>query len=306
MQRHFSKNSITFTTRHLQTTKPAYIFQQQTSKMTTEAQAAKKHLRKEIKARLSTLSAIDITSQSSQAQHLILGMDQYKQAKSISIYLSMPAAEAQTDLLVRDALESGKKIFVPFLYSPSPVQNAAASGKPRKIMDMLRLGSVAEYDELSKDAWGIPSLSADGAEGRENVMGGKGLTLAGGEASESEDEGGLDMVVVPAVAYDVKMGRLGHGGGFYDAFLTRFCEQGRRPKPYLGKIRLPQTNIARISVADFCTSRSLPSRADTRTRAYNSHSRLGLESRCRRCRQWNTAVLNLKFVFCHKRYKLVV
>lgn len=296
MQRHFSKNSITFTTRHLQTTKPTYIFQQQTSKMTTEAQAAKKHLRKEIKSRLSTLSATEITFQSSQAQNLILGMDQYKQAKSISIYLSMPAAEAQTDLLVRDALESGKKVFVPFLYSPPPVQNAAASGKPRKVMDMLRLASVAEYDGLSKDAWGIPSLSADGAEGRENVMGGRGLTLAGDASIESE--GGLDMVVVPAVAYDAQMGRLGHGGGFYDAFLTRFCEQGRRPKPYLGKIRLPQTNIARISVADFCTSRSLPSRADTRTRAHDSHSRLGLESRRRRRRQWNiVVVLNLKFVF---------
>ena len=275
--------------------------------MTTEAQAAKKALRKEIKARLSTLSATEITHQSSQAQNLILGMDQYKQAKSISIYLSMPAAEAQTDLLVRDALESGKKVFVPFLYTPSPAQNAAASGKPRKVMDMLRLASVAEYDGLSKDAWGIPSLSADGAEGRENVMGGKGLTLAGNEAIESESEGGLlDMVVVPAVAYDAQMGRLGHGGGFYDAFLTRFCEQGRRPKPFLGKTQLLQTQITRISLADFCTSRSLLSRANTRKRAHDSHGRLGLESRRRRRRQWNLVVLNLKFVFCHKRYKRVV
>lgn len=304
MQRHFSKNTITFTTRHLQAHKPTYILQQ-TSTMTTEAQSAKKALRKEIKSRLSTLSATEITRQSSQAQHLILGMDQYKQAKSISIYLSMPAAEAQTDLLVRDALESGKKVFVPFLYSPSPAQNAA-SGKPRKVMDMLRLASVAEYDGLSKDAWGIPSLSEDGIDGRENVMGGKGLTLAGGEAIERESEGVLDMVVVPAVAYDAQMGRLGHGGGFYDAFLTRFCEQGRRTKPYLGKIRLPREKITHKPVADFCTSRSLLGRADTRTRAYNSHSRLGLESRCRRCRQWSIVVLKLKFVFVISAINFVV
>lgn len=299
MQCHFYRNSLTLTSRLLQTKKPTHILGQQ-HKMTTEAQAAKKALRKEIKSRLSTLSGTSITQQSEQAQNLILGMDQYKRAESISIYLSMPASEAQTDLLVRHALGSGKKVFVPFLYSPSP-QYAAVSGKQRKVMDMFRLGSVEEYDGLSKDAWGIPSLSKDGIDERQNIMGGKGLTLAGMEGVESgndSDDGGLDMVVVPAVAFDAQMGRLGHGGGFYDAFLTRFCNQGRRTKPYLGKIWLPRQRITSNAVADSRTiSRSLLGRANTRTRARDSHGRLGLESRRRRGRQWNPVVLNLKLVF---------
>jgi len=205
--------------------------------MTTEAQAAKKALRKEIKTRLSSLDESEITTQSEQAQKVILNLDQYKQAKSLSIYLSMPAAEAQTDLLVRDALRSGKQVFVPFLYAPS--QNfTAGGGKQKKVMDLLRLDSESEYDGLSKDAWGIPSLGADSVGNRVNAMGGKGLTLAGDRVTDrkSEDDvGGLDLVVVPAVAFDAHLDRLGHGAGFYDAFLTRFCSQGKRTKPYLSE-----------------------------------------------------------------------
>ena len=108
-------------------------------------------------------------------------------------------------------------------------------------MDLLRLNSESEYDGLSKDAWGIPSLSADSVGVRENAMGGKGLTLAGENANDGVSEGndgGLDLVVVPAVAFDTHLDRLGHGAGFYDAFLTRFCSQGKRAKPYLGKFTL--------------------------------------------------------------------
>jgi 5-formyltetrahydrofolate cyclo-ligase len=202
--------------------------------MTTEAQNAKKALRKEIKTKLSSLDKDTIAEQSNEAQNVLLSLSEYKKAKSLSIYLSMPASEAQTDLLVKDALLSGKKVFVPFLYSPS--QEPSEGGKKRKVMDMLRLNSLEEYENLARDAWGIPSLSADSVNDRENSMGGKGLTLVGDRGTGNEDDlGGLDLVVVPAVAFDAQMNRLGHGAGFYDAFLARLCDQGKRPKPYLGK-----------------------------------------------------------------------
>ena len=110
-------------------------------------------------------------------------------------------------------------------------------------MDLLRLASESEYDGLSKDAWSIPSLSADSVGDRENAMGGKGLTLAGDKITDGVSDGsagGLDVVVVPAVAFDTHLDRLGHGAGFYDAFLTRFYSQGRRAKPYLGESTLPR------------------------------------------------------------------
>lgn len=224
-------------------------FRNMSSPSTSSQQTAKTALRKSLKSHLSTLTSDSITAQSATAQNLILSHPAYKNASSLSIYLSMPSAEAQTDILVREALRDGKKVFVPFIYTPQSESEGGATEagggkrkKKRKVMDLLRLRE-GEFEGLQRDGWGIPSLSEEGVGERENAMGGQGLSLAregdeggkiGGEG-EGEDRGGLDLVVVPAVAFDKKLNRLGHGAGFYDTFLTRFCEGGKREKPFLSK-----------------------------------------------------------------------
>ena len=195
---------------------------------------AKKDFRKEIKAKLSQLNEDEITAQSAKAQDLVLNLKQYKEAQTLSIYLSMPKSETQTSQIVHDALTQGKKVFVPYIHQPR-------TGP--KIIDMLRLASVAEFDGLERDGWGIPSLAADSVDGRENAMGGRGLS-SGENPPETEDgegrkgKGTLDLVVLPGVAFDQGMNRLGHGRGFYDAYLSRFCSDGTR-KPFLGEFLSP-------------------------------------------------------------------
>lgn len=132
----------------------------------------------------------------------------------VGIYLSMPTGEIQTDAIVRHALESGKKVFVPHLHkakSPSP-------DTTRSVMDMVDLRSLSDYDSLKRDSWGIPTIGADTVEQREHIL----------EESTKESEG-LDMILMPGVAFDIdpKSGfvrRLGHGKGFYDYFLHRYRE----------------------------------------------------------------------------------
>ncbi|CAK4031997.1 Hypothetical predicted protein [Lecanosticta acicola] len=198
--------------------------------MASEArQEAKKQLRSDIKERLSGISEASVTEQSRKAQDIVRKLPQYQEASRVGIYLSMPKAEAQTDLLVRDALQTGKAVFVPHIY-------AVGSERPkRKVMDMLRLASLDEYDGLERDAWEIPKLSREGRESRENAMGGLGLSLNTEDGSSKEIEGasGLDLIVVPGVAFDPQMNRTGHGAAFYDTFLTRFCEGDKRRKPHL-------------------------------------------------------------------------
>ncbi|KAK3619354.1 hypothetical protein LTR56_024088 [Elasticomyces elasticus] len=200
--------------------------------MSTESRDAKRALRKDIKDRLSALSEAEITTQSQTAQQLILDSTQYAQASKVGIYLSMPNGEAQTDLLVRNALKAKKQVFVPYLCSAA----GSTSGKG-KVMAMLHLSSTAEYEDLKPDAWGIPTLTASGIESRENAMGGFGTPTSGCDDDAfghiSGDETGLDLIVVPGVAFEEDMSRLGHGAGFYDRFLTRYCEGGKRKKPFL-------------------------------------------------------------------------
>jgi 5-formyltetrahydrofolate cyclo-ligase len=86
-------------------------------------------------------------------------------------------------------------------------------------MDMLRITSLEDYGSLEPDSWGIPSIPEASVPSRRNCL-----------STEEEEEPGLDLM--PGVAFDKAFGRLGHGKGFYDTFLTRCREalgEGRMP-----------------------------------------------------------------------------
>lgn len=202
--------------------------------MATERQL-KADLRSRIKAALSHLSASEIESQSVAAQNVILSLPEYKAAERIGVYLCMPNGEAQTYKIVRRAFEDGKAVFVPHIHADqAPAEPQGSDSKPakkRKVMSMLRLEDLQEYTNLKPDNWGIPTLPPAGLNERENAAGGLGL----GGPADMQDVGGLDLVVMPGVAFDVKMNRTGHGAGYYDKFLANFCgNNSPRRKPYLG------------------------------------------------------------------------
>jgi 5-formyltetrahydrofolate cyclo-ligase len=152
-------------------------------------------------------------------------MPEYKAAQRISVYLSMPGGEITTTNIVRDALDQGKKVFIPYTYN----LNSPRDGQPKSIMDMVELQSMKDFESLEPDKWGIPTPSKDSISSRANCFGSIGVT-DGNTASISE---GLDLIVMPGMAFDLNFGRLGHGKGFYDFFLTR-CHKASR-MPFRGK-----------------------------------------------------------------------
>ncbi|KAI7208048.1 hypothetical protein KC333_g9280 [Hortaea werneckii] len=121
--------------------------------------------------------------------------------------------------------------------------------KKRKMrMEMLKLNSLMEFELLERDSWGIPSLPPASLAGRENARGGfgpEGWPSPPGKEERGERKGkddgkvvqenggGLDLIVVPGVAFDREMARMGHGAGFYDGYLTRLVTEGRHKKPFL-------------------------------------------------------------------------
>jgi 5-formyltetrahydrofolate cyclo-ligase len=164
-------------------------------------------------------------SVASNATKTLLSMPEYKAARRISVYLSMPDAEVSTNSIVRDALAQGKAVFIPYTYRLSTPKE----GCPASIMDMVELHSMNDFASLAADKWGIPTPGEDSISSRANCFGGTGIT--NGITPDSPE--GLDLIVMPGMAFDSGFGRLGHGKGFYDYFLAR-CHQASR-MPFRGK-----------------------------------------------------------------------
>jgi 5-formyltetrahydrofolate cyclo-ligase len=104
---------------------------------------------------------------------------------------------------------------------------------------MLQLADEDDYALLQPDKWGIPSISKGTVSDRANSFGGSGVSNGD---SPTQDAAGLDVILMPCMAFDQSLNRLGHGKGYYDNFLTRYCsaktaDGQNRKKPFLGMYR---------------------------------------------------------------------
>lgn len=151
----------------------------------------------------------------------------------------MPTGELSTTAIVQDAFAAGKEVFVPYIHS---LESPTTQGKT-SVMDMLALESMDEFTALTPDRWGIPSLSKEQVATKRNCLGGVGISSAVSNSTTTTTtpgEYGLDLIVMPGMAFDAGFRRLGHGKGYYDHFLTRYLKQAESqtttPKmPLLGK-----------------------------------------------------------------------
>lgn len=155
-------------------------------------------------------------------------LPEYVNAKSISIFLAMPGREISTMDIVHDAFSQGKQVFIPYIYS--------IAGSRTKNMHMLRLRDEDDLKNLKPDSWGIPSLSPDGIESRENALGGKGISTESLTVGASSR---LDLIFMPGMAFDRLNNRLGHGKGFYDKYISQVhsivSSSGSHSMPKLGE-----------------------------------------------------------------------
>lgn len=153
----------------------------------------------------------------------LLAFKPYADASRISVFLSMPSAEVQTDEIVRHALAAGKQVYVPYLHNSLVTSNPNADRNfPPRVMDMVRLNDVEDYESLGRDKWGIPSVDPATVVQRQRVL--------GDQNAQHPDDAILDLILMPGVAFDVapdskEIRRLGHGKGFYDLFLERYAEK---------------------------------------------------------------------------------
>jgi 5-formyltetrahydrofolate cyclo-ligase len=159
----------------------------------------------------------------------VLHMPAYQRAQSLAIFLSMPGREVSTRDIVLHALDQGKTVFVPYLHQGETPKS--------RVMDMLQLHHRDDFNSLKPDSWGIPSLPMESVGKRKNALGGTGVF--NDPSNEQNSIPVLDLVFMPAVAFDPSHRRLGHGKGFYDRYLARYKSalensQAGRSMPLLG------------------------------------------------------------------------
>ncbi|KAL4914091.1 hypothetical protein BDW62DRAFT_220291 [Aspergillus aurantiobrunneus] len=180
-------------------------------------QTAKKDLRKRMRDVLQRIPADSIVNQSRTVAARLFALPEYRRAQRIGIYLSMPSGELSTTTIVEDALKNHKEVFVPYIHT---IETTATQQKA-SVMDMLALDSMEEFMSLERDKWGIPSLTKTQALSKTNCFGGTGLSSTV-DRETTAGLSGLDLIVMPGMAFDTSFRRLGHGKGYYDSFLTRY------------------------------------------------------------------------------------
>ncbi|KAF5291332.1 hypothetical protein FQA39_LY03483 [Lamprigera yunnana] len=150
-------------------------------------QTAKAALRKSMQKKLSTLSREEKLNQTERVLKNLFSLPVFRKSERISVYLSTDD-EISTVPILKEIFDNNKTCFVP-RYN-------------KNVMEMVKLESMKDWEALPVTKWNIkqPHLS----EIRENAL----------------ESGGLDLVIIPGVAFTVNGDRLGHGKGYYDSFLT--------------------------------------------------------------------------------------
>jgi 5-formyltetrahydrofolate cyclo-ligase len=118
----------------------------------------------------------------------------------------MQGGEVDTGVLVSEILRAGKTLYVPRIERTTPSH-----------MELLQIRDLDDLQSLPSGTWGIkePGLEWNGGKRRPNAL----------------DEGcdGLELILVPGVAFDHSLSRLGHGKGYYDRFISSYTAQRQRP-----------------------------------------------------------------------------
>jgi len=125
----------------------------------------------------------------------LLGHSSLLNAKHVFIYVHF-RSEVQTMPLIKKLLAAGKTVSVPVTLAEQSKISAVALNDPDS--------------QLIPGYYGIPEPTPE--------------TIS----SSTVQPKNIDTVIIPGSVFDVKGGRLGYGGGFYDRFLCKDAPRAKR------------------------------------------------------------------------------
>ncbi|RKN82203.1 5-formyltetrahydrofolate cyclo-ligase [Paenibacillus ginsengarvi] len=183
------------------------------------AKALKTELRKQAEAARAALSVEDRALYSAQACYeAIRYLDTLFPALGNDTFTLFSYVPFRTELDVTPIMQwcwqRGGRVAVPKVIAD------------RKLMSLHLIGGL---DELVTGKWGI----------REPEM----------SAPIVSDLSAIDVMLVPGLAFDGEGGRLGYGGGYYDAFIRR-CRENAGKEPYKLAVAFDVQRVAAVPMDD--------------------------------------------------------
>ncbi|KAF9051733.1 hypothetical protein BJ165DRAFT_1401200 [Panaeolus papilionaceus] len=228
------------------------------STVSTPAQSAlsalklqKRTLRRVVSKKLAGIGERSLDEQSHAIMTRVLAHPAVQKCRSISCYLNMPMGEVRTTGLVERLLEEGKSLYIPKII-PHPALGASSSSMstqtqatpaassppiPTTTMDFFKIYSKADLHSIQPSGlWGIrePGDRAEDGRARKRVLYAPSVDapLSSEESDTGKGLADLDVILLPGVAFDRTLSRLGHGKGYYDRFVAGYVGSGRK-KPVL-------------------------------------------------------------------------
>jgi len=143
----------------------------------------KKDIRKEILSKLRGQAPSLRDERSRKIQDKLIFSEDFRKSRTIMTYVAVPT-EVDTGYLIKTSLKMGKRVTVPFINADSGLMLAS---------------EIKSVSDLEKGLFGIYTAR----EGLKNQV----LLKE------------IDLIVVPAIAYDRDNNRLGRGKAYYDRLL---------------------------------------------------------------------------------------
>lgn len=114
-------------------------------------------------------------------------LPEYKYAASVFVYISI-GSEVETSKIIDDCIACGRKIAIPLCDTAEHT---------------MRAMEISDLSMTCSGAYGIPEPRRD--------------LIQSGVITEMKRP---ELVIVPAVAFDLQRQRMGYGGGYYDRYLA--------------------------------------------------------------------------------------
>lgn len=192
----------------------------------------KNKTRKEVAARLKVLDVAQVRAQSAATAAALARFPPFESARSVGVYMHLPANELHTDAILDSCFRTGKRVFLPRIEQLHVFDEQPAFPGQKSCLHFLSVRSRAETDALQprgkyqiREPDYAPDLGND--------------LLTGNEP--------LDLLLLPGVAFTSTGRRLGHGAGFYDDFIKRYRAK-HGTVPLLVGIGLPDQLVEDESV----------------------------------------------------------